>query len=85
MLTAYFLYKFSEKPLHFFGLLGGIISLVGFLILAVLAYERIFYNVLLYRRPILWLGVLMVIVGIQIISTGIIGELMVYLNKKNKV
>ena len=83
MLTAYFLYKFSEKPLHFFGLLGGIISLAGFLILAVLAYERIFYNVLLYRRPILWLGVLLVIVGIQIIATGIIGELMVYLSKKN--
>jgi len=85
MLTAYFLYKFSEKPLHFFGILGGIISLFGFLILVILAYERIFYNILLYRRPILWLGVLLIIIGIQIISTGIIGELMVYLNKKNKV
>ena len=84
MLTAYFLYKFSEKPLHFFGLLGGIISLTGFLILAILAYQRIFYHVLLYRRPILWLGVLLVIVGIQIIATGIIGELMVYLNKKRR-
>jgi len=82
MLTAYFLYKFSERPLHFFGILGGIISLIGFFILSILAYERIFYNVLLYRRPIVWLGILMVIVGIQIISTGIIGELMVYLSKK---
>jgi len=85
MLTTYFLYKFSEKPLHFFGLLGGVISFVGFLILVVLAFERIFYNVLLYRRPILWLGILLVIVGIQIVATGIIGELMVYLSKKNKV
>jgi len=84
MLTAYFLYKFSEKPLHFFGLLGGIISSVGFLILTSLAYERIFHHVLLYRRPILWLGILLVIVGIQIIATGIIGELMVYLSKKSK-
>jgi len=84
LLTAYFLYKFSEKPLHFFGILGGIISLTGFLILAFLAYERIFYNVLLYRRPVLWLGVLLVIVGIQIIATGIIGELMVYLSKKRR-
>jgi len=50
--------------------------------LAILAYQRIFYHVLLYRRPILWLGVLLVIVGIQIIATGIIGELMVYLSKK---
>jgi len=83
MLTAYFLYKFSEKPIHFFGILGGIISLCGFFILVVLAYERIFYNVLLYRRPILWFGVLLLIVGVQIILTGIIGELIVYLNKKN--
>jgi len=83
MLTAYFLYKFSERPLHFFGIIGGVISLVGFLILFVLVYERIFYNILLYRRPILWLGVLLVIVGIQIISIGIIGELIVYLSKKN--
>jgi len=82
MLTAYFLYKFSEKPLHFFGILGGLISFLGFLILSYLAYERIFHHVLLYRRPILWLGVLLVIVGIQIVVTGIIGELMVYLNKK---
>jgi len=82
MLTAYFLYKFSEKPLHFFGIFGGVISFVGFLILTVLAFERIFHNVLLYRRPILWLGILLVIVGIQIIATGIIGELIVYMNKK---
>jgi glycosyltransferase involved in cell wall biosynthesis len=84
MLTTYFLYKFSEKPLHFFGIFGGLISFFGFLILAVLAYERIFHHVLLYRRPILWLGILLVIVGIQIIATGIIGELMVYLSKKSK-
>jgi glycosyltransferase involved in cell wall biosynthesis len=84
MLTAYFLYKFSEKPLHFFGIFGGLISFFGFLILAILAYERIFHHVLLYRRPILWLGVLLVIVGIQIIATGIIGELMVYLSKKRQ-
>lgn len=84
VLTAIFLYKFSERPLHFFGMIGGIISLLGFLILGYLGFERIFHNMLLYRRPILWLGILLVVVGIQILSTGIIGELIVYLNKKNK-
>jgi glycosyltransferase involved in cell wall biosynthesis len=85
MLTAYFLYKFSEKPLHFFGILGGIISAIGFFILAYLTYQRIFYHVLLYRRPILWLGILLVVVGVQIIATGIIGELIVYVNKKSQM
>ncbi len=85
VLTAYFIFKFSEKPLHFFGIIGGSISFLGFLILVYLAYERIFHNQLLYRRPILWLGILFVIVGIQIINTGIIGELIVYVNKNKKI
>lgn len=81
-LTAYFIYRFSEKPLHFFGYIGGITFLVGSVILTYLGFERIFYNVLLYRRPVLFLGMLLVIVGIQIVMTGIIGELIVYLSKK---
>lgn len=81
-LTAFFLYKFSEKPLHFFGIFGTLSFLIGIFILIYLTIERIFYNVLLYRRPILFLGVLLVIVGIQIVMTGIIGELIVYLDKK---
>lgn len=83
-LTAFFLYKFSEKPLHFFGLIGGIMFFVGFIILLILFIERVFFGFLLYRRPILFLGVLLVIVGIQILMTGILGELIVY-NKRLKV
>lgn len=82
LLTAYFLFKFSEKPLHFFGLIGTGLSLMGFLILFYLAIERIFLNILLYRRPVLFLGILLLIIGIQIVMTGIIGELIVYLNNK---
>lgn len=82
MATAYFLFRFSEKPLHFFGIFGLISFTIGSVILAYLGVERIFYNILLYRRPILFLGMLLVIVGIQIIMTGIIGELIVFLHKK---
>lgn len=82
-LTAYFLFKFSEKPLHFFGMIGGILFLVGFLISLYLTIERLFFGVLLYQRPLLQLGILLIIVGIQVVMTGIIGELIVYLNKKS--
>ncbi len=84
MLTAYFLYKFAERPLHFFGIIGGALFLAGFFLTLYLVIERIFFNVLLYRRPILLLGILLIIAGIQIVTTGVIGELLVYLNKKNK-
>ena len=81
-LTAYFLFKFSEKPLHFFGIIGAVLFLVGFLVSLYLAIERIFFGVLLYQRPLLQLGILLIIIGIQVVMTGIIGELVVFLNKK---
>ena len=81
-LTAFFIYKFSESPLHFFGIIGAMLFAVGFIISLILAIERLFFGVLLYQRPILWLGLSLIIVGIQIIMTGIIAELIVYLNKK---
>lgn len=84
MLTAYFIYRFAERPLHFFGPIGGAVFLSGFLLSLYLAIERIVYGILLFKRPVLLLGILLLIIGIQIIMTGIIGELIVYLNKKVK-
>ena len=84
MLSAYFLYKFAEKPLHFFGGVGAVLFGIGGLALAWVTYERIVMGVLLYRRPALLYAIFLVILGIQIIMTGIIGELIVYLHKKNK-
>lgn len=83
-ITTYFIFRFAERPLHFFGIIGGAFFLFGFLIASVLAFERIFFGVLLYRRPILSLAVLLIIVGIQILMTGIIAELIVYLHNKKK-
>ena len=81
-LSAYFIYKFAERPLHFFGVIGGVLFLVGFLISFYLTIERLFFGVLLYQRPVLWLGLSLIIVGIQIVMTGILGELVIYLDKK---
>ncbi len=82
-LTAFFLFKFSEKPLHFFGMIGGALFFTGFIISLYLTIERIFFNILLYRRPLLQFGILLIIIGIQVVMTGIIGELIVYQNKKS--
>ncbi len=83
-LTAYFLYQFSERPLHFFGIIGGVFFASGFLFTLYLTIERLFFGVLLYRRPSLLFGILLIIVGIQIIMTGFIGELIVYFHKRLK-
>lgn len=83
-LSAYFIYQFAEQPLHFFGIVGGVSFVIGLVIAIVLSVERLFFGMLLYRRPSLLLAVMLMIVGIQIVMTGIIGELIVYLNKKKQ-
>jgi glycosyltransferase involved in cell wall biosynthesis len=83
-LTAYFLYQFSERPLHFFGIIGGVFFAIGFFYTVFLTIERLFYGMLLYRRPALLYSILFIIVGIQIIMTGFIGELIVYFHKRLK-
>ena len=81
LLTAYFVFRFAEKPLHFFGIIGGSLFGAGFLISLYLTIERLFYHVMLYRRPILWLGIVLMIIGIQFIMTGLIADLVVYHHK----
>ncbi len=83
-LTTYFIYRFSEKPLHLFGPVGSVVFLFGFGLCLYLAFEKIFFGKLLFQRPALLLGVLLIIVGLQIIMTGIIGELIVYFSNKRK-
>lgn len=84
MMTAYFVFLFADRPLHFFGSVGGVLFTIGFLISFYLTIERLFFNVLLYQRPLLQLGIVLIIVGIQIGMTGLIGELIVYFNKNRK-
>jgi len=83
LLTVIFLSKFKRRPLHLFGSIGLITFLIGLAINIYLAIQRIFANQYLSNRPLLFLGVLMVIVGIQFISIGLLGE-MVSETQKNK-
>ena len=47
-----------------------------------LGIERMFTDVLLKDRPLLLAGILLIVVGLQIVMTGVIGELIVYTSKK---
>lgn len=77
LMTLLFLHKFSKKPLHFFGILGLITMIPGFLILLYLTIDKLAFGQTIYNRPLLLLGVLLVIIGIQSFSTGFLGELIV--------
>ncbi len=84
ILTAYFIFRFSQKPLHFFGAIGILPFVSGLVIILILTFERIFLGVELHERPIVWGAILLIIVGLQIVMTGVIAELMVFLFKKGQ-
>jgi glycosyltransferase involved in cell wall biosynthesis len=78
ILTLYVLLKFTKKPLRFFGSIGLLVLIPGLLFTAVLAIARLFYAVPLADRPALILGVLLIVLGIQIIALGLIGEIVIF-------
>jgi len=77
LLTVVFITRYAKRPMHLFGFLGAFSSLAGIIVNLILSYEKIFLNMSLSNRPMLFLGVLLIIVGLQFFSLGLIGEMMV--------
>lgn len=82
MATMLFLSKFSKRPLHFFGFIGGIMAFIGILILIYLSIIW-FGGQSIGRRPLLFLGMLLVISGFQILFTGLLADLILSIHSKN--
>ena len=76
LISVFFFMKFFSKPGHFFGLIGIFLSIIGSLILFYLASLKIFYGLDIGDRPLLLAGTLLVVVGVQFISLGVIGEIL---------
>jgi glycosyltransferase involved in cell wall biosynthesis len=77
LITVKFLLSFSTRPLQFFGPLGLVSGSIGFLISLYLSIEKVFAGKDIGGRPMLLLGALLIIVGIQFIGMGLLGEMMV--------
>ena len=78
ILAAFFLIRFVRRPFRFFGGIGLTILTIGGLITAYLVFARLFFDVGLLDRPALILSTLMIVLGIQIISVGLIGEIITF-------
>ncbi|HNW59289.1 MAG TPA: glycosyltransferase family 2 protein [bacterium] len=83
LMTISFLTRYKMRPLHLFGVIGFLCFLGGFFITVLLAYERLFANKYLSNRPLLFLGVLLIIVGVQFFSIGLLGEMITSLRKES--
>ena len=74
LLTVSFIGRYRYRPLHLFGGLGLVLGLIGFGVLAYLTALKIDGHAI-GKRPLLILGVLLVVVGLQFFSLGLISEL----------
>jgi hypothetical protein len=81
-MTVVFLMKFLKRPMHFFGGLGSLVSALGIVICAYMTYLW-FAGEMIGHRPLLILGVLLIIVGMQMVTTGLVAEMLNYNNRKH--
>ncbi|HQW55216.1 MAG TPA: glycosyltransferase family 2 protein [Saprospiraceae bacterium] len=76
LLSIFFVGKFGKKPMHFFGTLGVFSFMIGFVILFYLSISKLWSNVGgIANRPLFYLGILTVIIGVQLFLTGFLAEL----------
>lgn len=77
LITVKFLQSFSTRPLQFFGSIGIMSGFTGFCVLLYMSAEKLVFGNPIGGRPLLLLGVLLLIVGIQSIGMGLLGEMIV--------
>ena len=76
LITVKFLLQYSARPIHFFGGLCLAIGVTGFIIAFVMLVQKFFFSIPMGDRPLLLLAVLLMFIGLQFITFGLLGELM---------
>ena len=72
--------RFTQKPFRFFGGIGTFLLVTGGLINLILAAQKLFFHDELADRPMLVLATLLMVLGVQMFSLGLIGELIIFVN-----
>jgi glycosyltransferase involved in cell wall biosynthesis len=80
-LATWFLISFKQRPMQLFGMIGSVIFLIGIAILVYLSYLH-FIGISIGRRPLLIFGVLALLFGVQLISTGLLAEMLTNYNHR---
>jgi glycosyltransferase involved in cell wall biosynthesis len=81
--TVFFLARFQDRPLHFFGAIGSVVFLIG--VLSGIYLTSLWWQgISIGNRPLLLFSLLMLIVGVQIASVGLMGELLVQTRSNHK-
>lgn len=83
LITVSFLMAFLERPMHLFGKVGGVLSTAGFAICSYLVIIKYAFDEGIGERPLLSLGILLIIIGVQFFLLGLLGETITYGSSEN--
>jgi hypothetical protein len=75
LLSVHFFLRFGTRPGHFFGGIGLVVSLIGFAMLGYLTLLKMLGQSI-GSRPLLFLGFFLVMAGVQLLTTGVVAELL---------
>ncbi|OPX28435.1 MAG: glycosyltransferase [Candidatus Cloacimonas sp. 4484_143] len=81
LITVKLVTGYIHSPLYLFGRIGFVFGFVGFIIALYLSIMKLGFGAALYNRPLLYLGTLLMIIGLQFFSIGLLGELIVNRNR----
>ena len=85
LLTLSFVQRFGKRPMHFFGLFGTIILLIGFIFSIYLGIDKLFINEsgrLITERPEFFISLATMVIGLQFFLAGFLGELILRTRKR---
>lgn len=77
LLTVLLLTRFETRPMHFFGSIGLVLGVIGFGLLTYMSYLRLVLDQTIGTRPLFFLGVVLLLAGLQLATAGLVGELIV--------
>ena len=75
LITVKFLLSYATRPIQVFGLLGLCSGIIGFVMALYLTIQRQFYGISLANRPALLLAILLIFMGLQFVTLGLLAEL----------
>jgi glycosyltransferase involved in cell wall biosynthesis len=76
IISLTFVSKFGKRPMHFFGVIGTLLFLAGFIIAGYLAYTKFFmFEYKMTERPLFYFGLLAMIMGTQVFVAGFVAEM----------
>ena len=82
--TLYFKIRFTKKPLRFFSAIGVILSFIGLFITSYVFTQKFFLGYSIGDRPLLLLAIFFMVLGIQVASVGLLGEIVAFTHGRHK-